>query len=224
MSLTKTMASTENKICVAITDDQRIFIKSMGILINTFDNFSVSFDCLNGEELVTKLSVCDKLPDILLIDINMPVMDGIEATRRITERYPLIKTVALSIRDDDTTIIAMLKAGCCAYLLKDIHPEELEKALKEIHETGFYNADIANVNYRRLILKEQNIKKLLLTEKEMIFLKLSCSDLTYKQIAAQMFLAERTIDGYRESVFEKLNVQSRVGMAMEAIRRGIVLI
>lgn len=222
MSLTKTMAATRNGICVAITDDQRIFVKSMGILINTFDNFSVSFDCLNGEELLLKLSACDKLPDILLVDINMPVMDGVEATRRITERYPSIKTVALSIRDDDTTIIAMLKAGCCAYLLKDIHPEELEKALNEIQETGFYNADIANVNYRRLILKAQNIKKLLLSEKEMVFLKLSCSDLTYKQIAAQMFLAERTIDGYRESVFEKLNVQSRVGMAMEAIRRGLV--
>jgi DNA-binding NarL/FixJ family response regulator len=140
----------------------------------------------------------------------------------LSKKYPLIKLVALSMKDDDITIISMLRAGCCAYLLKDIHPDELEKALEEIDEKGYYNADQANINFRRLILAGKKEEANRLTEKEKIFLQYACSDLTYKQIASKMNLAERTIDGYRESIFEKLNVQSRVGMAMEAIRRKLV--
>ncbi|MEO6723652.1 MAG: response regulator transcription factor [Ferruginibacter sp.] len=218
------MKTAEKNISIGITDDQQLFLKSLGTLINTFHGFSVVLDSMNGEELLRKLSSSEEFPDILLIDVNMPVMDGVETTRNIADRYPMIKVVALSMKDDDTTIINMIRAGASAYLLKDIHPDELEKALKEIYETGYYNADQTNINYRRLMLHEQKEKALQLTEKELTFLKLSCSDLTYKQIAAQMFLAERTVDGYRESVFKKLNVQSRVGMAMEAIRKGIVTI
>jgi DNA-binding NarL/FixJ family response regulator len=128
--------------------------------------------------------------------------------------------VALSQNDSDKTIIGMIKAGCCAYLLKDTHPNELEKALHEIYTTGFYNADASNINFRRLLQFEKDALKI--TDKEKMFLQLACSDRTYKQIAAEMFLSERTIDGYRESLFQKLNVQSRVGMALEAIRRELV--
>jgi DNA-binding NarL/FixJ family response regulator len=130
--------------------------------------------------------------------------------------------VALSMKDDDTTIINMIRAGCCAYLLKDIHPNELEKALLEINKSGYYNADASNLNFRRLLKKKDEDEKLAITEKELAFLKLACSDLTYKQIADKMHLAERTIDGYRESLFNKLNVQSRVGMVLEALRRELI--
>ena len=119
-----------------------------------------------------------------------------------------------------TTIISMIKAGCCAYLLKDIHPEDLNKALHEIYYKGYYNADAVNINYRRLLQHQE--KEVQLTDKEKEFLQLACSDATYKQIAATMHLSERTVDGYRENLFRKLNVQSRTGMALEAIRRNIV--
>ena len=131
-----------------------------------------------------------------------------------------MKLVALSMNDNDTVIIEMIKAGCCAYLLKETHPDELEKALQEIHIKGFYNGDVSNINFRRLLLAEK--EAIHITEKEKQFLQHACSDLTYKQIAALMFLSERTIDGYREILFGKLKVQSRVGLAMEAIRRGLV--
>jgi DNA-binding NarL/FixJ family response regulator len=217
------MTSTP-KISIGIADDQQLFVKSVSMLINTFDDFSIVTDGLNGKELMQKLANADTLPDIILLDVNMPVMDGVETAQAITKQYPLIKLVALTIREDDTTIISMIKAGCCAYLLKDIHPDELEKALKAIHDTGYYNADVANINYRRLLVYQQKKDAQKLTKKELEFIKLACSELTYKQIAAQLHLAERTIDGYRESVFEKLNVQSRVGMALEAIRTGLVTI
>jgi DNA-binding NarL/FixJ family response regulator len=126
------------------------------------------------------------------------------------------------MKDDDATIIKMIKAGCCSYLLKDIHPEELNKALHEIHSKGYYNADAANINYRRLLQHQEKQNELQLTEKEKHFLQLACSDATYKQIAAEMHVSERTVDGYRESLFRKLNVQSRTGMALEALRKNIV--
>ncbi|MCU7549840.1 response regulator transcription factor [Chitinophagaceae bacterium LB-8] len=207
---------------IGIADDHQLFLKSLSVLVNSFPNCNVTVESLNGKDLQHKLELAKDRPDILLLDVNMPVMNGIEAAKVIADKYPEIKMVALSMKDDDTTIINMIKSGCCAYLLKDIHPEELEKALMEIYNRGYYNADAVNVNYRRLIKKAHEQEALSITEKEKAFLKLACSDLTYKQIAAKLNLAERTIDGYRESLFIKLNVQSRVGMVLEGIRRGII--
>jgi DNA-binding NarL/FixJ family response regulator len=149
-------------------------------------------------------------------------MDGIATAQAITEKYPLIKMAALSQKDDDSTIIRMIRAGCCAYLLKDIHAEELERALAEIQQKGYYNGDYYNVNHRRLINHGEKRAAMQITDRERDFLQLSCSDLTYKQIAAQMHLSERTIDGYRESIFEKFKVQSRTGMVLEAVKRQLV--
>ena len=126
------------------------------------------------------------------------------------------------MKDDDATIISMIRAACCAYLLKDIHPDELDKALHEIHAKGYYNADAANINYRRLLQHQDKQNELHLSDKEKQFLQLSCSDATYKQIASTMNVSERTVDGYRENLFRKLDVQSRTGMALEAIRRNLV--
>ncbi len=149
-------------------------------------------------------------------------MDGVETAAQLTISYPLTKIVALSMKDDDNTIISMLKAGCCAYLLKDIHPAELEKALLEINDKGFYNSDALNLRYRRILMRPETEKALTLSDREKQFLQLACSDLTYKQIAAQMNVLERTVDAYRKALFEKLKVQSCTGMALEGIRRNLV--
>lgn len=211
-------------ITVGIADDERLFVKSLATLINTFPRFKTVIDALSGEDLLHTLETGTVQPDIILLDVNMKGIDGIETATRISQKFPVIKLAALSMKDDNTTIISMLKAGCCAYLVKDINPDELEKALDEISMKGYYNADAANINYRRLITQNKKEESLQLTEREKSFLQLACSDMTYKQIAAQMHLSERTIDGYRDSIFEKFNVQSRVGMAMEAIRRRLVLV
>ncbi len=207
---------------LAIADDHQLFLKSVSILISSFNAFSIVADALNGKDLLDKIGTLEQQPDIVLLDVNMPVMNGVQTAQILLEKYPLAKVVALSMKDDDNTIISMLKAGCCAYLLKDIHPDELEKALHEIASKGYYNADSLNLHYRRILMNKSNEKPLTLSEKEKTFLQLACSDLTYKQIAAQMNLSERTIDGYREGLFEKLDVQSRTGMALEAIRRNLV--
>lgn len=208
------------KIKTGIVDDHRLFLKSLTMMLQSFNDYEVVVEASNGRDLQERMNDENNLPEILLIDVNMPVMDGIETAVWVNEKFPQIKLVALSQNDSDKTIIGMIKAGCCAYLLKDTHPNELEKALREIYTKGFYNADESNINFRRLLQFEKESTKI--TDREMTFLNLACSDLTYKQIASQMNLSERTIDGYRESLFHKLNVQSRVGLALEAIRKGLV--
>lgn len=209
-------------ITIAIADDHQLFLKSISILMESFPSFSIVADAVNGDILLKKLALLPQLPDIVILDVNMPVMDGPKTAAIISENYPQVKLVALSMKEDDTSVIQMIRAGCCAYLLKDIHPDELEKALHEVYRNGYYNADVSNIRYRRLLMKQKEEEKLHFSDRELQFLKLACSDLTYKQIASQMHLAERTIDGYRESLFEKLAVQSRVGMVLEALRRNLV--
>ena len=208
------------KISIGIVDDHQLFLKSLSLMLQSFNNYDVVIEAANGKDLQEKMSDKTKVPEIMLIDVNMPVMDGIATAVWINQNFRSVKLVALSQNDGDKTIIGMIKAGCCAYLLKDTHPNELEKALNEIHTKGFYNADVSNINYRRLLQFEKDT--LNITDKEKTFLQYACSDLTYKQIAMQMNLSERTIDGYRESLFHKLKVQSRVGLALEAIRRELV--
>ena len=208
-------------VSVAIADDHQLFLKSLSMLVNGFDGFQVVAEALNGKELIAVLENKSITPDIVLVDVNMQVMNGEETTKQLTRDFPITKIVALSMKDDSNTIIGMLKAGCCAYLLKDIHPDELEKALNEINKTGYYNADAANINFRRL-LKHQQEENIELNEREKAFLQLASTDATYKQIASEMYLSERTVDGYREVLFKKFNVQSRVGLVMEALRRNII--
>ena len=209
-------------IKLAITDDHQLFLKSLSLLISSLKDFTIVVEAMNGKDLIDKLESKKIEPDIILLDVNMPVMDGKQTAEYLTQHFPAVKTVALSMKDDDATIISMIKAGCCAYLLKDIHPDDLDKALHEIYFKGYYNADAANINYRRLLQHQEKQNELHLSDKEKEFLQLACSDATYKQIASTMNVSERTVDGYRENLFRKLNVQSRTGMALEAIRRNLV--
>lgn len=210
------------KTTIGIVDDHVLFAKSLGLMLNSFNSYDVVIEAQNGKDLKEKLARHKQAPSILLIDVNMPVMNGVETARWISRHYPQVKLVALSMNDEDRIIIDMIRAGCCAYLLKETHPDELEKALQEIHTKGYYNGDAGNISFRR----QQNAEKetVVINEKERAFLRYACSDLTYKEIASLMNLSERTIDGYREVLFGRFKVQSRVGLAMEAIRNGFVVL
>jgi DNA-binding NarL/FixJ family response regulator len=116
----------------------------------------------------------------------------------------------------------MLKNGCCAYLFKDTHPDELEKALQAVYSKGYYNSDATIIGFRKMLVVSERNEELFLSEQEIQFLGLSCSDLTYKEISKIMSVSERTIDGYREILFQKFSVQSRTGMVLEGLRRGLI--
>jgi DNA-binding NarL/FixJ family response regulator len=207
------------KTTIGIVDDHHLFLKSLGLMLKSFNEYDVILEALNGKDLQVKIAQSKKVPSIMLIDVNMPEMNGVETATWLHQNYPQTKLVALSMNDADNFVIDMIKAGCCAYLLKETHPDEFEKALQEINTRGYYNAGSNSVNLGKLLTAKDSF---VITEKEKIFLQHACSDLTYREIAALMFLSERTIDGYRESLFAKLKVNSRVGLAMEAIRRGFV--
>jgi DNA-binding NarL/FixJ family response regulator len=210
------------KITVGIVDDHQLFLKSLGLMLSSFNDYTVIIEAANGKDLQQKMQAAKKLPQIMLIDVNMPVMDGIETASWLHLNYPDIKLVALSVNNSENTIISMIRAGCCAYLLKDIHPDELEKALNEINSKGFYNADTSNINYRRLILYEDKRKSLNVTDKEKQFLQLACSEMSYKEIAEIMGQSERSLDVIKEKLYEKLNVHSRLGLVLEALKWDMI--
>lgn len=210
------------KIKIGLVDDHQLFLKSLTLLLNSMHNFSVVMEAGNGKELQAKMAKDATLPDIILIDVEMPEMNGVETARWVHSVHPSVRLVALSMNDKEQTVIDMIKAGCCSYLLKDTHPDELEKALNEIYTKNYYNADINKKNLSALLLNNQFADTIHVSEKEREFLQYATSDITYKEIAQQMEVSQRTIDGYRESLFEKFNVQSRTGMVMEAIKRGLV--
>ena len=209
-------------INIGLVDDHQLFSKSLELMLASFKDFTVVVDAVNGIDLQQKMKTISVLPDIMLIDVNMPMMNGRQTAKWMRENFPSVKLAALSMNDNDQSIIDMFKAGCCAYLIKDTHPSDLEFALHQIYNKGYYNVDQRH-HYNKLVSTQQN-DSLELSERERVFLPLACSEMTYRQIAGILNVSERTVDGYRESVFRKFNVQSRTGMALEAIRRGFVSI
>jgi len=160
------------------------------------------------------------------MDINMPVMDGIAATIAIREFRPEIKVIALSMFDDDLSLIRMMKAGAKSYIPKEAPTEELDRAIQSVFEKGYYYSDFVS---KRLIdsigsREDRNLESLLnsFSDREIEFLKYACSGLTYKEIADKMCVSPRSVDGYRDALFDKLQVRSRVELAMFAIKYRIV--
>jgi DNA-binding NarL/FixJ family response regulator len=212
------------KYSVAIADDHRLIAESLSHLINDIPGFEVTQISNNGKTLLDALEKLSDMPDIAILDINMPVMNGVVTAREISARFPLIRLLALSMNDDETSVIQMIRAGCRGYLLKDCTQAELHRAMTEIIERGFYYSDFVTGKLIHTIHKEEKNQEpaIKLTDREMEFLKYAASEMTYKEIAVTMKLSERTIDGYREALFEKLQVKSRVGLVLFAIRLGWV--
>jgi DNA-binding NarL/FixJ family response regulator len=215
-----------NNIDVALVDDHALLRNGLAALVNNL-GYSVKLECSNGKQLMEKLDK-KNLPDLILMDINMPEMDGYETTLWLKNNYPLISVLALSMYDDENAIIRMIKNGAKGFILKDTNPQELKEAIESVIKKGFYYSDLVSGrlvrNIRDQDTDDKNSSKLLLTlnDKEIEFLKLACTEMTYKEIAQQMHLSPRTIDGYRDQLFEKLNIKSRVGLVMFAIKNGIV--
>ena len=213
---------------IALVDDHILLRNGLANLLRNLE-YEVLFEADNGKDFLDKLKTND-FPEIVLMDINMPHMDGYETTFWLKRNYPDIKVLALSMYDDENSIIRMLKNGAKGYILKDCEPFELKTALQALLAKGFYHSELVTGKLiHSLIHLDQpgnsTIKDVLgLNQKEIDFLKLACTEMTYKEIATHMFISPRTVDGYRDSLFEKLNLKSRVGLVLFAIKNGIVAI
>ena len=213
-------------IKVALADDHILLRNGLAGLINGFDGYTVLFEANNGQDLVNTLDM-NNLPDLVLLDINMPLKDGFETALWLKQNHPDIKVLALSMYDNEPSIIKMLRNGAKGYLLKDTAPKEFRSALDAVMSKGFYYSEMVTGKLIHAVNnmdepQQQRNSFSKLNEKETEFLKLACTEMTYKEIADKMFLSPRTIDGYRDALFEKLNVKTRVGLVMYAIKTGLV--
>ncbi len=207
---------------IVLTDDH-VLLRSGLVALLTNLGHNVLYEADNGVDLMKKLKE-NPIPQIILLDINMPEMDGYDTALCIRKEYPAIRILALSMYDNEKSIIKMLANGAHGYILKDCEPAQLKDALKDLVEKGFYFSDLVSGKMMNVLSLQQQKHEISqqLTERELAFLKYSCTELTYKEIADKMNLSPRTIDGYRDALFEKLAIKTRIGLVLYAIKKGIV--
>lgn len=212
---------------VVMIDDHVMMRQCLASVVNSFPGFKVIHQANNGKEFIQWLDP-NKLPDLVLTDINMPYMNGHETALWISTHYPQLKFIAITMQNDERSIIRMLSNGARGYVLKDAEIIDLKQALEDVVHKGIY---INTVLYKHIVgtiqhqnnMENETEQSVLnqLTDREIEFLKWVCTEKSYKEIAAEMFLSPRTIDGYRDSLFEKLKVASRIGLVLFAIRNEI---
>jgi DNA-binding NarL/FixJ family response regulator len=209
---------------VALVDDHKMFRSGMVEVINGFNGYKVVWEADHGKECTQKL-FAQPLPDIVLLDISMPVMDGFETAQWMEQRCPDVKILALSMHNDDDRIMRMLESGVDGYILKNADIMELKKALDALQKEGYYYAS----QVAEILVKNMNRKKEVKAElsgREIEFLKLVCTELPYKSFAPVMCernypVNARVIEDIREKLFKKLHVSSRMGLMRYAIKHGI---
>jgi DNA-binding NarL/FixJ family response regulator len=212
---------------IALADDHVMLRNGLASLIKNFGH-EILFEANNGDDVI-RLIDQGKIPDLILMDINMPVKDGYETASWLKKNYPDIKVLALSMLDDENAIIRMIKNGARGYLLKESEPSELRAAIHAVLQKGFYYSEMVTGRLVHSISgtdieSSYSQQVMQLTEREIDFLKLACTEMTYKEIASEMHLSPRTIDGYRDALFLKLDIKTRTGLVIYAIKNGVVKI
>jgi DNA-binding NarL/FixJ family response regulator len=208
-------------ILIGIVDDHHSFRTSMSMLINSFPGMSVVLQAQDGQDLLDKLLVAEVVPAICLIDVNMPILNGPATASKMAIAHPGIKSLAMSMEEEDSRLISMLRSGCRGWWPKHFTPEALERAILEVHETGYYNADPLNIAFRygpdyvyaagaELSVRERQL------------LELCCTLYTEEEIRIILGISDVFLHELIYSVYAKLHVRSRLGAVLEAIRRGIV--
>ena len=217
--------STNKIIKVGLVDDHQLLRNALATLIDRSDFCQVVIQCNNGKDFINSLRD-ETYPDVLLLDMNMPEMDGFDTAVWLQNKHPRIKTLMLTMYDSEIAMIRLLQVGIKGFLKKDIHPNEMINAITSVMADDFYYTPQTSNKLAGLFRESSDrntlLQKVMLDNTEIDFLKLVCSEMTYKEIAIKMQLNPRSIDSIRDSLFSRLDVKSRVGLAMYAIRHGIV--
>lgn len=215
----------KHAIKLALVDDHTLFRKGMiNLLEMVCNDCTILFEADNGKDLQKKLD-SNNVPDIILMDVNMPGMDGFESVEWLNSNFPQIKVLIVSMIEKEESIVKMIKLGVKGYISKDVEPKELGEALNSILNKGYYYTDFITGKLVHSLQNENpanGATQFLMNDREKEFLQLACSEFTYNEIATKMFLSPKTIDGYRNALFEKLHVKTRVGLVIFAIKNGIV--
>jgi DNA-binding NarL/FixJ family response regulator len=229
------MTATTSQIKLAIVDDHNLFRKGLIKLISLGDKdnrYTILFEAADGNDLKEKLNK-NELPAIVLMDIEMPDMDGYEAVAWLKKEYPSISILVVSMFESNNAILKMLELGVNGYLSKDIEVEDMHAALEAIAGKGHYYSDFVVKVMAQTLQNTANGTTTgsdagnttapgRLTENELKFLQLACTELTYQEIADKMILSPKTIDTYRDTLFQRFKVKNRVSLAMYAVKNGLV--
>ncbi|HVX26078.1 MAG TPA: response regulator transcription factor [Parafilimonas sp.] len=213
-----------NPITIAIADDYKIFRDGLKLCFDADKNLKVLFDVDNGEELIEALKT--QQPDIIIMDLNMPLLDGMEATKQIRKKYEDIKILVITMYDSDKFIINLMENGAHGYLLKNAEPKEIIKAIYALHENGYYFNDLVNKALLKKLVMKNNLKpsfnhNIELTEREQEVLKMICEEKTAAEIGKEIFLSPRSVEGIRTRLIEKVGVRNTAGLVMFAVKNGL---
>jgi len=215
----------ESTIKVALADDHILLRNALANLIDNFEGCKVVCQATDGKELI-KCIQTEAKPDVILLDLSMPNLDGYDTALWLQKNAPEINILMLTMYDSDQLLIRLLNAGVKGFLKKDIHPSELKFAISSVMQIGYYYTHNTSHKLANLFRKNPGdifaYEKSLLTDLETEFLKLACTEKTYKEIALELKLNPRSVDTLRDQLFEKLDVKSRVGLAIFAFKKGIV--
>lgn len=207
---------------IVIVDDHILIAKAISSIIDQFPRYRVLYECENGKVLQERFHLSGHIPDIVLLDVSMPEMDGFETADWLFKNYPAVLIMALTMQGDDKTLLRMIKCGARGYIQKNVHPAELERALDSLTARGYYYSDwAASRIFQSLSPDDENPVNNLLSNREKEFLRYTCTELTYKEIAEKMVCSPRTVESYRDTLFEKLGVKTRVALALYAVKIGL---
>lgn len=213
------------KFKVFIADDHTLFRKAMVNLLKSFDRVCEVRDAENGKELLSLIKT-DK-PDVAIVDLQMPVMDGAETCENIITRYPDVKIIILTMHDSEKFILHMMETGVHAFLLKNTEPDELEKAIYSVAEKDFYHNDLVAAVLRKNVKEKKAgqrpvFRQTDLTEREKEILLLTCQELTIREIGHKLSLSENTVRNHRVNIMEKIGVNNTVGLVKYAYEIGLI--
>jgi DNA-binding NarL/FixJ family response regulator len=207
---------------VALADDHEMVNEALGKEIDRFDGYRVIHRARNGKELIEQLQY-DYLPDLVIVDIDMPIMDGQATAKWFRKNYPDILLMALTTYDSEVLTIMLIQIGVRGVVTKDMKTHDLKRAIDTVARNEFFFSNQRLVNLLRPTSKNIILaNNIVLSEKELLFLKLICCDLCYKEIAQQMSLSVRTVEKFRDGLLVKLNAKSKTGLVTYAIKSGIV--
>ncbi|XHR92685.1 response regulator [Mucilaginibacter sp. UC70_90] len=212
-------------IKIAIADDYTIYRDGLKIGLTQDENLEVMLEAGDGEDLIKGIET--NMPDVIIMDLKMPVMDGMEATKHIKKKYPDMKILVVTMYDDEKFVIHLMEIGANGYLLKNAEAEEIRKAIYSVYETGYYfNNIVSNALLKKLVIKG-NIKPSFkegveLTEREQDVLKLICAEKTANEMGKQLFLSPRSVEGIRQRLIDKVGVRNTAGLVMFAVKNGII--
>lgn len=215
------------KTKVSITDDHALVREGIKLLLNSSGRYDVIIEASHGAELLQKLEAAKELPELAIVDVSMPVMDGYTTVAEVGRLYPDIACIALSLHDDYNTVFRMIDSGAKAYLLKDCEPDFMLETIDTVKKNGkCYSSFVVDkvMEYQKVEQEKSKAKIALpveLSPREIEFINKCCTELSYKEIASEMNVSPRTIDGYREALFEKTGARSRVGLVLFALENGL---